>query len=206
MDIETFYNTIADEFDKTRVRLWPCVTKYLDMFKYNSNILDIGCGNGKYMTYRNDINIIGIDISIELVKICINKKLNVIHGNMIKLPFNDNIFDGLLVVASYHHLNNELDRQKSLNEMYRVLKPGGLCFIEVWAKEQIDNVNKNTNFKDNNNLVKWKSIKTGDIYYRYYNIYSKNELINEIKKLKPEFEIIDNGYEKGNYYIILKKL
>ena len=28
MDIETFYNTIADEFDKTRVRLWNCVKNY----------------------------------------------------------------------------------------------------------------------------------------------------------------------------------
>lgn len=205
MNIEIFYNTIADEFDKTRVRLWPCVTKYLDLFNTNSKILDIGCGNGKYMTYRNDINIIGIDISIELVKICIKKNLNVIHGNMINLPFDDNTFDGLLVVASYHHLDNETDRKKSLNEMYRILKKDGLCFIEVWAMEQEDKINKNTNFKNNNNLVKWKSIKTGDIYYRYYNIYSKNELIKEITELKPEFKIINNGYEKGNYYIILKK-
>jgi len=205
MNIETFYNTIADEFDKTRVRLWPCVTKYLDKFKENSNILDIGCGNGKYMVYRKDINIIGLDISLELVKICKNKNLNVIHGNMIELPFNNNSFDGLLVVASYHHLDNENDRKKSINEMYRVLKLNGLCFIEVWAKEQLDNVNKNTNFTNNNNLVKWKSIKTGDIYYRYYNIYSKDELINEIIEFKPEFKVIDHGYEKGNYYVILQK-
>lgn len=205
MNIEIFYNTIADEFDKTRVRLWPCVTNYLDLFNNNSKILDIGCGNGKYMTYRDDINIIGIDISIELVKICIKKNLNVIHGNMINLPYDDNTFDGLLVVASYHHLDNENDRKKSLNEMYRVLKKDGLCFIEVWAMEQEDKINKNTNFNNNNNLVKWKSIKTGNIYYRYYNIYSKNELIKEITDLKPEFKIINNGYEKGNYYVILKK-
>jgi len=31
MDIETFYNTIADEFDKTRVRLWTYVKDYLDI-------------------------------------------------------------------------------------------------------------------------------------------------------------------------------
>lgn len=205
MNIETFYNTIADEFDKTRVRLWPCVIKFLDIFKSNSNILDIGCGNGKYMKYREDLNIKGIDISIELVKICQKKQLDVIHGNMTFLPFEDNKFDGLLVIASYHHLDNEIDRQKSLNEMYRVLKKGGLCLIEVWAKEQIDNDNKNANFVNNNNLVKWKSVNTGKIYYRYYNIYSNNELLNEIIKLKPEFKIINYGYEKGNYYIILEK-
>ena len=44
MDIETFYDTIADEFDKTRVRLWPCVISFLDEFQSNAEILDIGCG------------------------------------------------------------------------------------------------------------------------------------------------------------------
>ena len=39
MNIETFYNTIADEFDKTRVRLWTCVKNYLDTFEKNSYIL-----------------------------------------------------------------------------------------------------------------------------------------------------------------------
>jgi tRNA (uracil-5-)-methyltransferase TRM9 len=206
MDIETFYNTIADEFDKTRVRLWTCVKNYLDTFDKNSYILDVGPGNGKYMTYRDDLIMKGIDISIELVKICNNKNLDVIHGNMTNLPFEDNIFDGLLCVAVFHHLDNDEDRKKSLNEMYRVLKVGGKCFIEVWAKEQNDNSNKNTlEFKKNNNLVQWKSIKTKEIYYRYYNIYSNNELMEEIIRLKPEFKINSFGYEKGNYYIILEK-
>jgi ubiquinone/menaquinone biosynthesis C-methylase UbiE len=206
MDTETFYNLVADEFDKTRIRLWTCVKTYLDIFASNAIILDIGCGNGKYMKYREDLIIKGVDISIELVKICNKKGLDVIHGTMTNLEFDDNSFDGLLVVASYHHLDNDEDRKKALNEMYRVLKTGGLCFIEVWAKEQFDTTNKNTiKFKNNDNLVKWTSTKTNDIYYRYYNIYSNNELITEITKFKPEFKIINSGYEKGNYYIILEK-
>jgi ubiquinone/menaquinone biosynthesis C-methylase UbiE len=206
MDIETFYNTIADEFNKTRVRLWDCVKNYLDTFEQNSYILDIGAGNGKYMDYRNDVIMKGIDISNELVKICNKKNLDVIHGNMINLPFEDNIFDASLCVAAYHHLDNEIDRKKALDEMYRVLKIGGKCFIEVWAIEQANKSNKNTlEFKNKNNLVKWTSVKTNEIYYRYYNIYSKNELMEEIIRLKPEFKINKYGYENGNYYIILEK-
>ena len=41
MNIESFYNIIAEEFDKTRVRLWPCVKDFLDTFEKNSFILDI---------------------------------------------------------------------------------------------------------------------------------------------------------------------
>jgi len=206
MNIESFYDTIADEFDKTRIRLWNCVIQFLNSFKSNSKILDIGCGNGKYLNYRNDLNMYGIDISIKLVDICKNKGFNVVKANMNDLPFETNYFDGIICIASYHHLDNEIDRQKTINEIYRVLKPNGIAFIEVWSKEQIDNSNKNTiNFKDKSNLVKWTSIKTGNIYYRYYNIYSYGELEKEITALKPEFKIIDNGYEKGNYFVKLLK-
>jgi len=206
MNTEKFYDLIADEFDKTRIRLWPSVTSFLDLFPSNSFILDIGCGNGKYMNYRNDIKIKGIDISQELVKICINKGFDVIKGNMTELPFNDNQYDGIISIASYHHLDNDEDRQKSLNEIYRVLNYEGICFLEVWAKQQSDNKNKNSlNFKSNSNLVKWTSVKTGEIYYRYYNIYDKGQLEKEIEKLEPRLVIINSGYEKGNYYVILKK-
>jgi len=75
MNIETFYNTITDELIKTRIRLWDCVKNYLDTFEPNSYILDIAAGNGKYMNYRKDIIMKGIDISIELVKICNKKNL-----------------------------------------------------------------------------------------------------------------------------------
>jgi len=59
--------------------------------------------------------------------------------------------------------------------------------------------------KRKSNLVKWTSIKTGEIYYRYYYIYSKGDIEEEIKRLKPEFKIIESGYEKGNYYIKVMK-
>ena len=88
--------------------------------------------------------------------------------------------------------------------MYRVLKPNGLCFIEVWAFNQCDDANKNAKFTNSDELVSWKT-KNGDILYRYYHIYKENDLELEINNLKPEFNIIKNGYEKGNYYIILQK-
>ena len=203
---ELFYDTIADEFDKTRVRLWLCVINFLDLFPSNSKILDIGCGNGKYMDYRNDLIMNGIDISINLTNICKNKGFNVIKASMTDIPFDDNTFDGIICIASYHHLTNDEDRKKTLDEIYRVLKPNGIGLIEVWAKEQPINKNKNaSNFKEKSNLVKWTSIKTGEIFYRYYNIYSDGDLEDEIKRLNPKIKIIESGYEKGNYYVKIIK-
>jgi SAM-dependent methyltransferase len=193
IDIKEFYNKVAYDFDKSRINIWNCVAKYLDNFESKSYILDIGCGNGKNMLYRKDLKIKGIDISSELVKICKNKNLDVIEGNMTNLPFDDNTFDGLLSVASYHHLTNDIDRKKTIDEMYRVVKHNGLIFIEVWAK------------KFDNEKALWKSNKN-ITYLRYYHYYSENELANEIIKFKPELKIIYQGYEKENWFIILKKV
>jgi len=205
MDIENFYNNIADEFDKTRVRLWSCVISFLDSFPSNSKILDIGCGNGKYMNYRHELIIKGIDISIKLVEICKNKGFDVIKASMTDIPYNDNSFDGIICIASYHHLDNDNDRKKTLDEIYRILNPGGIALIEVWGKEQIK-PNKNAkDFVAKSNLVKWTSVKTGEIFYRYYNIYSNGDLEKEIIRLNPNFNIIDSGYEKGNYYVKIQK-
>jgi len=201
-EFEKIYDKIADEFDKTRISLWGCVISFLNSFEKGSKVLDIGCGNGKYMNYRNDIIMKGIDISINLIEICKNKGFDVIKASMTEIPYDDNSFDGFISVASYHHLDNNEDRKRTLDEMYWILKIGGIGFIEVWGQEQSDNINKNAvNFKRKSNLVKWTSIKTGEVYYRYYNIYSKGDIEEEIMRLKPEFKIIESGYEKGNYYI-----
>lgn len=194
MNIETIYNNIAEEFDRTRTSLWKCVINFLDTFPSDSKILDVGCGNGKYMNYRSDIQMKGIDISKNLVDICKNKGFDVKKASMTSIPYDNNIFDGVIVVASYHHLDNDEDRKKTLEEIYRILKEDGIAFIEVWSSS-----NGDCNYK------KWNSVKTGTIYYRYYNFYKDGELEEEIRILKPEFKIIGGGHEKGNYYITIQK-
>jgi len=200
MDITTIYNNIAEEFDKTRTALWKCVITFLDTFPPNSKILDVGCGNGKYMNYRDDIDMKGIDISIKLVDICKKKGYDVKNASMTSIPYPNDIFDGVIVIASYHHLDNNEDRKKTLDEIYRILKKDGIAFIEVWSNE-----NENEIENENYNYKKWNSIKTGVIYYRYYNFYKEGKLEEEIRLLKPEFKIIGGGKEKGNYYIKIKK-
>jgi ubiquinone/menaquinone biosynthesis C-methylase UbiE len=53
LSIEQVYNKIAKEFDKTRVSVWSSVKNFLDALPVESTVLDIGCGNGKNMLYRN---------------------------------------------------------------------------------------------------------------------------------------------------------
>lgn len=201
--IKDVYNNIATEFDKSRFRIWPCVYNFLDKIRDGSYMLDIGCGNGKNMTVKSTLNFKGIDLSDHLVNICKKKGLDVIEANMTSIPFSDCSFDGFISVASYHHLDNDQDRQTALSEMFRILKSGGKGLIVVWAMEQPSD--SNFNFTKSDELVKWKNNVTKEIFYRYYHIYRENELENEIKKLEPRFKINLVGWEKGNWWIQIEK-
>lgn len=202
MSVQEVYDKIATEFDKTRVAIWSNVRAFIDPLPIGSSILDIGCGNGKNMLYRKDLHFMGVDISEEQVKICQEKGLDVIQSSMTTLPYIDNTFDNAICIASYHHLDNDTDREASLKEIYRCLKPAGKALITVWAMEQ-DSSSKRS-FTKRDEQVAWKS-KEGSVHYRYYHIYNKGDLEEEIHRLETRFVIKEIGYEAGNWWIVLEK-
>ena len=203
LSIENVYDKIAPHFNNTRHRIWGSVKKFMNSLEEGSKIIEIGCGNGKNMLYRNDLNFIGCDISQAQVDICLSKGLDVKKSNMTSLSFNDSIFDYGICIATYHHLDNDDDRKKALYEMYRVLKTGGKVLLTVWAMEQ----DKESTFRFHNSdeMVPWKSRDDGIIYLRYYHIYRNQELVEEINRLCPLFKILEVEWELGNWVVVLEK-
>lgn len=199
--VEETYNTIAKDFNKTRYKIWGCVLRFIKALESNTKLLEVGCGNGKNMLYRNDIDSYGIDISEEQVEICKSKGLKVKKANMTSLPFGSNEFDNIICIATYHHLDNANDRKKALLEMYRVLKPSGKLLLTVWAMEQ--ELNSKRKFTSSDEMVSWEL--DGSTYYRYYHIYKEGELEKEIRELSSEFKIESIKYELGNWLIIISK-
>ena len=53
--VHKVYNEIVHTFSDTRYRPWPRVAEFLQTFSSGSYVLDIGCGNGKYLNLRNDL-------------------------------------------------------------------------------------------------------------------------------------------------------
>ena len=200
--VVNFYKENAINFSKTRVFPWPGTMEFLDNLPKNSKVLDIGCGNGRNLFYRDDLDMVGVELSSELCKIVSNKGGTIHNSNMTDLPFDNNIFDAIICVAVYHHLDNDTDRKKAVSEMYRVLKPKGKAFIQVWAMEQP--FSSRRKFLKRNEIVPWKN-KSGEVINRYYRIYPKGELEIEIKKMNNNFKIIKVIYEEGNWINILQK-
>lgn len=64
-------------------------------------------------------------------------KLKTKAGDIYDLPFQDNEFDALMMVRATHHFK---EMQKVSDELYRILKPGGVAVIEVANKKTLPKI------------------------------------------------------------------
>ena len=137
-----FYKNTANDFSRTRYKIWHGVKTFLNSIPTNSIILDAGCGNGKNMM-ETEHKFIAYDSCYELIelaksKVIENNKTNIINfilGDVQKLPFESDSFDAVMSIAVIHHISNEIERFTAFKEMIRVCKPKGSILITVWKAE-----------------------------------------------------------------------
>ncbi|MCA8954656.1 MAG: class I SAM-dependent methyltransferase [Planctomycetes bacterium] len=95
-------------------------------------ILEVGCGAGGMLGPLSRFGkVTGIDISREYVQYCHQRGHNrVVTGSGYELPFRDASFD---LVALFDVIEHIPDDERVMQEVRRVLKPGGQVFISVPA-------------------------------------------------------------------------
>jgi ubiquinone/menaquinone biosynthesis C-methylase UbiE len=129
----------ADNYYKTHdgkhsSALYNGVIKKLNTLNYSS-LLDVGCGTGEVLSciYREGVKFSGLDISSKMLGIArknLGGNVDLRLGDSEKLPWDDESFEALLCLNSFHHYPNP---EKVLNEMNRVLKSGGkLVMADPW--------------------------------------------------------------------------
>jgi len=101
-----------------------------------NNILDVACGTGYYLELflKTHKNIVGADLSEEMVRICRQKGLFMtLVANYEKLPFKDSSFDLVLCINAFQYADNP---SKALAEFSRVINKNGkiiLTFSNLWS-------------------------------------------------------------------------
>jgi ubiquinone/menaquinone biosynthesis C-methylase UbiE len=108
------------------------------IFNPKSKVLDCGCGTGYFMkrlsdSFDGNINVSGIDISDSAIQLCkrINPSLDVEIGDANDLKYSAESFDGILLISTIEHVENNFPLLKECN---RVLKSGGHIFLTVHKK------------------------------------------------------------------------
>ena len=115
-----------------RERFWK---KYLPASNVKSQILDVGCGGGnEYFAHAGTAT--GLDISLTSLSVARQVYCErVAQGNILDLPFCDQSFDYVVSADLLGHILSQ-QKDKSLNEFFRVLKPDGKMLHVIETKSQ----------------------------------------------------------------------
>lgn len=93
-------------------------------------LLDVGCGNGSFLSKAEQFGWIveGVDFDSRAVQFANERNINVALGGIEIYENRDNLFDFITVSHVIEHLH---DPSGFLSSCYRILKPGGIVWIET---------------------------------------------------------------------------
>jgi ubiquinone/menaquinone biosynthesis C-methylase UbiE len=191
---EQVWDKIAKEWKKFRDNPINELKEFLKDKK--GNVLDLGCGSGRNFFEKKGLEFYGIDFSEQMVKLAKKKPYKkVLKSNAWEIKFPDNFFDCALYISALHCIPSEENREKSLIELARVLKPKARAFISVWDKEQ-------PKFKNSGKEIylKWGFKEGKKEFYveRYYRLYTKKEIIKLLEKHFKIIKVYEKEVIKGN--------
>jgi SAM-dependent methyltransferase len=102
-------------------------------------VLDVGCGNGYVLLQyaRNGAEVTGVDVTATAIDLSRKRfELGGLCGTFVEidgehLPFSDDHFDIVCSMGVLHHISNP---QTTVDEIYRVLKPGGRLIVMLYHR------------------------------------------------------------------------
>lgn len=101
-------------------------------------VLELGCGSGKTLSALagKEAEIVALDISRAALRSCastyIGGAIHFLEAKVERLPLRDARFDAAIVYHILGHLV-ENERKEAVDEIARVLKPGGMVHVRVFS-------------------------------------------------------------------------
>jgi SAM-dependent methyltransferase len=103
---------------------------------FDTNILDVGCGSGYWLEKMKAAGydqLTGITLDDTDVQHCRSRGVNVVKGDFTFTDFTDDSFGFIFCRHAIEHSPYPI---MTLMELNRLLKPGGMMYIEVPAPDQ----------------------------------------------------------------------
>jgi SAM-dependent methyltransferase len=183
--------------DQKQILDWV-VGNWSDM---NVNILDAGCGSGKYSNYlysKGFKNVYAIDL---FDRSPVNNGIRYAKCSIDCTPFHGDSFDLVISLSVIYYLNNP---ERGLQEFNRLLKKGGLLIMTAHTKYSLF-----TLWRIIKRIVNSRSVE----HLQNVKFYSANEYCKMLKSSGFEVEYVDgfrlsllNGKVYSNVRRLAKKV
>lgn len=137
MDVRVAFDKLAIHYDRAFLRKIDLVENEIvfGLIPRDGHVLDLGCGTGLYLEYCHPNGYVGLDISPNMLEIASAKfpEQTFIEGDMADLgAFDDNSYDAIVsIMGSFSYC---LQPDRTIAEIWRVLRPGGVIFIMACGK------------------------------------------------------------------------
>ena len=109
---------------------------------HGETVLDDGCGGGRYSMALRKLGagrVVGVDISEDAIDLArrkspfVEEDVEFQTGSVLDLPFEDESFDFVFSNGVLHHTDST---EKGLQEIFRVLKPGGRVWLYLYGGKE----------------------------------------------------------------------
>jgi len=125
---EKNFDIFPEEIDANDGRIQEIVSFFGDI--NNKKVIDIGCGKGRFMKKLKFLfpkaELYGIDISEKMLQFNNFKEFNLSVENILNINYPESSFDRVYCVETLEHA---IRVEKAIEEMCRILKPGGKIII-----------------------------------------------------------------------------
>jgi 2-polyprenyl-3-methyl-5-hydroxy-6-metoxy-1,4-benzoquinol methylase len=138
------------------------------------SLLDFGCGSGRITRWWRalDADVHGSDADARAVRWC---RANLVfarfasNGRRPPLAYDGESFDLVYAISVFTHLTEELQRPW-LDELRRVLRPGGLLVISTHGAHYLDRMTpaERATFEDGGLVVRWRQVSGTNLCAAYH--------------------------------------
>ena len=175
-------------------------------------ILDLGCGAGRHaiLLAKEGFQVVALDVSETALRTLDSRltnssvgKVALVEHEMNELPFIENYFDGVVSTNVLHH-GKLVEIKKTVDELYRVMKPEASGFIIALSASDF---RKGTGAKlEHNTYVFTRGEEKGIVHH----FFTRQELQSCLRKFdvtsfKERLIPIEQGGNRAHFLVKIRK-
>jgi len=154
--------------------LWLYLKNETDFFSASKKVLHFAPEQAFYKRFRKMKN-------LDYTTTDLNSPLADVKADICQLPFADNFYD---IIFCNHVLEHIPDDKKAMQELYRVLKPGGMAILQI-----PQDLNRETTFEDDS-ITDPKERREVFGQYDHVRVYGR-DYFDKLRKVGFQVEEVD---------------